>query len=426
MSLYQDLSRITVTGNREDVTRMLNAAIKNVGTGTDSLINSEDDIETINLKIKEKEGDYGLRVALLDLFDDVCLQDEKLQEKINKLQGEKEKKEEPDHEEDEDYFEEEETSFARMFDLLKVNESQGSYTVNMEIYECEGGYYGGWEYFYDIARLYHCRIVVDDELFRNLKSFGLDQTLIWEPEGDEAKKTIIQPRNLDSATAINDAFAELMRLDPQRYIGYKTRAYEILIENFELQLNEAKAELEINLAIAENGITPPSEFKYFLYCEQDGLESVKDQHRICVYRGDAEDDLATIYKLRAKRLQDKNKDLAELYNQLLENLHTDLVAEKERMRKNRINQFVERFVEAEAAGVDEMEKWYQTMVNVYHYTDESCDAMEVALNQLIEKSKNENSAFASLYQRFIAQLPSDLEQKRKEDEEMESSDGMPF
>ena len=47
---------ITVYGTKENIIRMLNAAIRNVGKGTISLIEEGDDEATINEKFKIKEG----------------------------------------------------------------------------------------------------------------------------------------------------------------------------------------------------------------------------------------------------------------------------------------------------------------------------------------------------------------------------------
>ena len=47
MSVEQDIFLIGVTGSRKNITRMLNAAIRNVATG-DPIVES-DDIEAVNL-----------------------------------------------------------------------------------------------------------------------------------------------------------------------------------------------------------------------------------------------------------------------------------------------------------------------------------------------------------------------------------------
>ena len=59
MSLIQKITHISVTGTKRNVTQMLNAAIRNAGTG--NIIVDGDDIETISQKVMEEDG---LRIAL--------------------------------------------------------------------------------------------------------------------------------------------------------------------------------------------------------------------------------------------------------------------------------------------------------------------------------------------------------------------------
>lgn len=327
MSLYQDITHISVTGSKENVTRMLNAAICNAGTG--NVIFGDDDLEIINLKIKEEDGCYGLRVALDDFFDEVCLQDAKLREMIMQLQGEQ--KDKSECEDENGYIEDDgEVNLGRMFDLLEVHETEDDYTVDIEIYECEAGYYGGWRYFEDIARLYQCRIVADDELFRNGYSLSLVQTKIWEIEDKEVKETIIRPDvradDCKSSDDIDNAFAPLMQMDPQRYLKFKIRAYENLVGTLECETINAKASMEWYKTMEEEGIELSTRFKDFISSELfGGAEGVKKLHKRCIdFNKYSEEELAAIYQLRAKRLQDKDKELVSLYNQLLEHLHTDI------------------------------------------------------------------------------------------------------
>ena len=54
MSVEQDIFLIGVTGSRKNITRMLNAAIRNVAAG-DPIVES-DDIEAVNLKLNYFTG----------------------------------------------------------------------------------------------------------------------------------------------------------------------------------------------------------------------------------------------------------------------------------------------------------------------------------------------------------------------------------
>ena len=74
---------ITVYGTKENIIRMLNAAIGHVGKGTIRLIGEDDDIVTINdkFKIEERIGWRYLHVNVSDLLDETCLKDSQLQAK---------------------------------------------------------------------------------------------------------------------------------------------------------------------------------------------------------------------------------------------------------------------------------------------------------------------------------------------------------
>lgn len=78
-------------------------------------------------------------------------------------------------------------------------------------------------------------------------------------------------------------------------------------------------------------------YRDFVLCEQNGLESVKIEH-IRSLNWHSEEELATIYRLRAKRCQEENKELADLYNQLLAQLHTDIEEAKKRRASNANNE----------------------------------------------------------------------------------------
>lgn len=241
MSYYQELTRISIAGNKENMIRMLNAAIHNVGSK--KTIIEGDDIETINLKIRKEDASCGFEVELVDLFDDICLQDVKLQEKIKKTQRECKEFGESEGEYD-----------CNQFVLLNVRETESGYTVDIGICESEGDIPGDWEYIEDIARLYQCRIIADHEGFRNGRSLGLGYTSIREPEGDGVKETIISPDSINKCSDVESAFSQLMNIDPQRYLRYKIRAYELLNYELQYEANQVKASMEWCQAMAEENM----------------------------------------------------------------------------------------------------------------------------------------------------------------------------
>lgn len=78
MSLYQDMTYISLLGSRENVVRMLNAVIRTLGNG--NVITDDDDLETINNMLKADDG-RGFRIAIPDLLDEQCMEDARLREK---------------------------------------------------------------------------------------------------------------------------------------------------------------------------------------------------------------------------------------------------------------------------------------------------------------------------------------------------------
>ena len=79
MSYYSDIFKIYIQGPKGGVIRMLNAAICHVGMGFK--IAERDSIDLIIKKTRGANGKYGLRVSVIDLMDEQCLQDIIIQEK---------------------------------------------------------------------------------------------------------------------------------------------------------------------------------------------------------------------------------------------------------------------------------------------------------------------------------------------------------
>lgn len=79
MSYYSVISNIYVHGPKEGIVKMLNVAIRNAGSK--NIIAEDDNIETINEKVKVDDGGHKLRIAIIDLMDEQCLKDSILQEK---------------------------------------------------------------------------------------------------------------------------------------------------------------------------------------------------------------------------------------------------------------------------------------------------------------------------------------------------------
>lgn len=72
MSLTQDITRISVQGQKESIVRMLNAVLTNLETGKQ--IAEDDSLEIVNQKLKDERDDYAYRIRIPDLLEEEMLQ----------------------------------------------------------------------------------------------------------------------------------------------------------------------------------------------------------------------------------------------------------------------------------------------------------------------------------------------------------------
>lgn len=300
MSIYQDITKISVRGSKECIIRMLNAAIRNVGIGRE--IMSEDDIETINAKIKDEVSNYGIIIAIPDLLEEEMLQIPALQQKRESFQ----------------LAEDDELFSDRCIDMRYVTEKGLEYAVEFELYESDYGYYADWLWWDDIVLLYGCRIFVDDDLFRNGDFNQFCGTIVLEPDGETVKRTEIKP-DLD-LIGYNRTFNELVKLDPHRYRRVKINNYQDKIERLKAEIRREEILMECDQLMAELGIDIDGDtWLSFVSRESEGADVVKrfyDYHMCGVYHGTRES-METVLQLRAKKNRGVNDELADCYESLL-------------------------------------------------------------------------------------------------------------
>lgn len=303
---------------------MLNAAIRNVGTGSEILM--EDGIETINVKIKEEESNYGLRIAIPDLLEEEMLQLPSLQQKKESF-----------HLEDED-----ELFTARCIDMLLVTETAVGYSVELELYESEYGYYTDWLWWDDIVLLYGCKIFVDDDLYCNGAFDEFCGTIVLEPEGNSVKRTEMKPE-LDLAE-YNKAFNKLVKLDPRRYRQVKIRNFRDKIERLQGEIRREEILMERDKLMAELGIDIDEDtWLLFVNRESGGVEDVRyiyNWHMKGYYHGTREK-MENVLKLRAKKNRGVNDELADCYESLLADFEQNIDAKLAAQEKAR-EEFEER------------------------------------------------------------------------------------
>ena len=313
MSLYSDLFYTCLVGTKENVIRMLNAAICNVGTG--NVIVDGDDLETINHKIKESDGHYGLRIAFPDLLDEACMQDEELLLKKRNFHI---------REEDEDY-----AYTARCIDLEGVKESQDGYVVEFSHYEDECGTYIDWLSWGDIARIYDCRIYMDDDEYRNGSFIRFCGTSVYTAQNGAVVQNRIEPE-LD-LEKYNDAFEELIKMNPERYRPLKIHYFQDKINRLQNEVTREEARIERDELMKDKGIDiNASKWEAFAISDKYGVDAVKETYNSTLkylYKSDILIwllEMEPILELRAEKWEGVNNELHECYLSLLEGKYKDL------------------------------------------------------------------------------------------------------
>jgi len=251
MSIEGDIFNICVAGSRKSIIRMMNAVIRNAGSG--KVIAEGDNIETINLKLGEFIGKGGKDIGKGDLLDESCMHDEVVQEKKNKFENRKKSCKNcpfdcPNAKRDADFTAlkelegiDEEEYYSKMeeycpwdepydadnndpddlepdryLEVVRVEDGpKDCYTVKFSwyLYEC----YGPNEYldWLDIARLYNCIIFIDDNYYRSGSFIRFESATIIEEVNGLWKETRLESGSTDEEY---DTFIEtLAERYPERY-----------------------------------------------------------------------------------------------------------------------------------------------------------------------------------------------------------------
>ena len=318
MSVESDLLRISVIGPKAKVTRMLNEAIRQEGAG--NLIVDGDDIETVNRKLIGKDGRPGLVVVYGQLIDEKCLEEDALIDEKWHAAVERYKQKVASGEPMDDEYE------SRV-ELFKVKEyDSGSYEVKFSAYVSEFAAdfdcidWVGWE---DIARVYQCRIFVDDNYYRNGVFMKLDCVTLYEPAEGGVKRTY-----LDSGTTREeyDEFMDnLVELCPERYRtireDYLKEKEEMMAYQREMKRLEEKYQLI--------GSINDNTWERFTAAEEKGLDTVREVYASCLERTMKTigwldmDSLLQVLVVRAEELKGVNDKLAHVYVDLLRGFRED-------------------------------------------------------------------------------------------------------
>jgi len=368
MSVEQDIFVIGVIGSRKNITRMLNAAIHNVVAG-EPIVES-DDIETTNRKLGYFTGREGHNIGIFDLLDEECMKDEavigkkeafynrvkacencpfdcpnsKLKSDAQPLEYGSKEMEEYCPWPDPYYAEDAPTEPNRYIEMVRVEENEKDYTAKFTWYLYETYEPSDWADWEDIARLYDCRVFVDDDYYRNGEFIKLDSATIYEPGGEKHR--------FESGTTREeyDKFIDKMAgLYPERYSPIRTRYLKEKEDEKERQQLEEDRQIKLHYTA----------WSRFASWEEDGIKAIKG-----VYDGFIEDsfiypnsisaqDILNVLKVRAEKWRGVNDEFAGCYEELIRNFNDDY----EQKRK-------ELEAEKAATASDDDYKWLDEILNV--------------------------------------------------------------
>lgn len=318
MSVESDLFRISVIGPKANVTRMLNEAIRQEGAG--EIIVESDDIETVNRKLIGKDGIPGLMVVYGQLIDEKCLEEDALINEKWQAAVDRHKQKVASGEPMDDEYE------SRV-ELFKVKEyDSGSYEVQFSEYvsECAMDFdcidWVDWE---DIARVYKCRVFVDDLYYRNGEFMRFECATIYEPAEGSVRRT-----RLESGTTreeYDEFMDKLVELCPERYRPIREDYLKEKEEMKAYQREMKRLEEWYHLIEPIHNKTWDS----FTAAEEKGLNSIREVYASCLEQVTRRigwvdiDGLLQVLVVRAEELKGVNDEPAYCYVDLLRSFRED-------------------------------------------------------------------------------------------------------
>lgn len=268
MSTESDIFLIGVNGPKGSVIKMLNAAICNVGNG--NVIEPDDDIKAINLKLEGFSGRDGHDIGIFDLFDRKCMEDEAILKKKENFYAKRNaclncpfdcpnskrnpgipplgfESQEEEYQKMSEFCPWPEPFYAedaspepnRYIEIVRVEESGKDLTAKFSWYmfECYGpDDWGTWE---DIARLYGCSVFIDDNYFRNGAFIRFESATVIEPGGKDTIR-LESGKTEQEYDAFMDKLAELY---PERYSPVRDRYLQEKAARREDALNRVENEI---------------------------------------------------------------------------------------------------------------------------------------------------------------------------------------
>lgn len=381
MSVEQDIFVIGVIGSRKNITRMLNAAIHNVVAG-EPIVES-DDIETTNRKLGYFMGREGHNIGIFDLLDEECMKDEavigKKEAFYNRVKacencpfdcpnskrksdaqpleyGSKEMEEYcpwPDPYDAEDAP----TEPNRYIEVVRVEEGTNDYTAKFSWYLYESFSPSDWADWEDIARLYDCRVFVDDDYYRNGEFMRFECATIYEPTEDGVKQTRLESG--ETRKEYDEFMDKLAELYPERYIPIRERYLKERKEEMAYQREMKRLEEKYQLIEPIHNKTWDS----FTSAEEKGIDSVKEVYASCLEQVTKRiawvdiDRLLQVLMVRAEELKGVNDNLSHCYVDLLRGFRHDYEKKVKELKEQYPKSTI--FIDIEPEAWDEQYGWLE-------------------------------------------------------------------
>lgn len=352
MSVETDMFYISVIGPKANVTRMLNEAIRQEGAG--KLIVDGDDIETINRKITGRDGKPGMMVKFAELIDEKCLEDDALLKERWQAAVES-------HNQKMATKDSSDGDFEMDIELAKVVEyDSDSFEVKFSEYvpewvadfDCID--WAGWE---DIARVYKCRVFVDDDYYRNGEFMRFECATIYEPTEDGVKQTRLESG--ETRKEYDEFMDKLAELYPERYIPIRERYLKEREEEMAYQREMKRLEEKYQLIEPIHNKTWDS----FTSAEEKGIDSVKEVYASCLEQVTKRiawvdiDSLLQVLMVRAEELKGVNDNLSHCYVDLLRGFRHDYEKKVKELKEQYPKSTI--FIDVEPEAWDEQYGWLE-------------------------------------------------------------------
>ena len=211
----------------------------------------------------------------------------------------------------------------RYIEVVRVEEGTNDYTAKFSWYLYESFGPSDWADWEDIARLYDCRVFVDDDYYRNGEFMRFESATIYEPGGEKHR--------FESGTSgkeYDEFMNKLAELYPERYRPLRTRYLKEKEDEKERQHLEEERHIKLNHTV----------WSRFASWEEDGVKAINGvydrllKEAVCYDPDDPDsisaEDILSVLKVRAEKWKDVNDEFANCYENLVLSFNDDFEQKK--------------------------------------------------------------------------------------------------